>query len=158
MRNPKSGDDGKEENDGMLVLRRSPLNIQQYRPCKCNNRRMYTKHQLFYSSYYHEIGLFYWFPAYIWVAGRFKMAFGDMHLYAINICMLNRFRKIYLDAIDLNTETDFICFIAHSYSLLSMQVFHCATCQQDLYFPSFASSVGESPTTFRERRSSSPQR
>ena len=50
-----------------------------------------------------------------------------------------------------------VCFIAHSYSPLSRQVFHCATCRQDLCFPSFV-IVGESPTTFRERWSSWQQR
>ena len=34
MRDPESGNDGKKENDGMLVLRKSLLNIRRYGPCK----------------------------------------------------------------------------------------------------------------------------
>ena len=45
-----------------------------------------------------------------------------------------------------------LCFIAHLYSPISRQVFHCATCWQDLCFPSFVSVVGGSPAiTFCKR-------
>ena len=54
MRNHESGDDGTEENDGMLVLMKSPLNIRRFRPCRCNNCRKYTELQLFYSSYNYD--------------------------------------------------------------------------------------------------------
>jgi hypothetical protein len=37
--------------DGMLVSMKSPLNIQWYGQCKRNNRKKFTKRQLFYSSY-----------------------------------------------------------------------------------------------------------
>ena len=42
------------------------------------------------------------------VASRCKTAFGNMKMYSMNICMLNWFRLIYLDANDLIKETDFI--------------------------------------------------
>ena len=46
------------------------------------------------------------FPTNIWVAGQYKMVFGNMHIYVINICMLNWFQIIYVDAISLITETE----------------------------------------------------
>ena len=46
MHNPKSCNGGKEENDGMLVLRKLPLNIWQCGQCKCNNCRKHMKRRV----------------------------------------------------------------------------------------------------------------
>ena len=59
IRNPESGNGEEEENDGMLVLRKSLLNIRRYGPCKCNNRGKYTDRKLHYSSYNYNSGLLY---------------------------------------------------------------------------------------------------
>ena len=53
MCNPESGDDGKEENDGMLVLRIVTVKYQVHG----NNRRKYTERKLFYLSYNYDTGL-----------------------------------------------------------------------------------------------------
>ena len=57
MRDPESGNDGKEENDGLLVLRNVTVKYLVGLCKECNNRRKFIEQQLFYSRFNYDSGL-----------------------------------------------------------------------------------------------------